>query len=81
MKLAVATLSLLVLLALSGSILALVSRQTGLLLKEFSRKEFSAEANDAITEHQKAEDLSFPTPVPETVMEEKAEGKSQDCLV
>jgi hypothetical protein len=44
MKLAVATLSLLVLLALSGSILALVDRQTGLLLKEFSRKEFSAEA-------------------------------------
>ena len=44
MKLAVATLSLLVLLALSGSMLALVSRQTGLLLKEFSRKEFSAEA-------------------------------------
>ena len=44
MKLAVATISLLVLLALSGSILALVDRQTGLLLKEFSRKEFSAEA-------------------------------------
>ncbi len=40
MKLVVATLSLLVLLALSGSIVALVDRRPGFLPKEFSPKEF-----------------------------------------
>jgi hypothetical protein len=42
MKLVVATLSFLVLLALSGSIIALVGGRSGFLPKEFSPKEFSA---------------------------------------
>jgi hypothetical protein len=42
MKLVVATLSLLVLLALSGSILSLVDRRSGFLAKDFSARGFSA---------------------------------------
>jgi hypothetical protein len=43
MKLVVATFSLLVLLALSGLLIALVGGRSGFLAQEFSRQEFSAE--------------------------------------
>jgi hypothetical protein len=43
MKLIVATFSLLVLLALSASIIALVGGRSGFLAKEFSAREFSGE--------------------------------------